>query len=162
MNFFFILWCALRKSKNYRHVLWGDGLFLQNGMKNIPCGVSGTGMQKCWSSAFVICLHPFLYKRGMHPLLQLIFMIPIVGEGISSYLFLAWGSLELTVQIRSSVYKSFSKAFLNPLLSALYPTTEMEKFSYASSCVHPPPLQSSLLLHAQLPCVELHIRVWMV
>lgn len=89
LNFFFILWCALCRSKNYRHVLWGDGLFLQNGMKNIPRGVSGIGMQKCWSSAFVILLYPSLYTRGMHPLLQLIFMIPMVGEGISSYLFLA-------------------------------------------------------------------------
>lgn len=31
----------------------------------------------------------------------------------------------------------------------------MEKLSYASSCAHPPPFQSSLLLHAQLPHVEL-------
>lgn len=60
-------------------------------------------MEKFWSSAFVIILHPFLYKRGMHPLLQLIFMIQMVGEGISSYLLLARGSLELIVQIRSSV-----------------------------------------------------------
>lgn len=81
-------------------------------MKNIPHSISGIGMQKCWSSAFVILLHPFLYKRGMHPILQLIFMILAVGEGISSYLLLAWGSLELTVQIRSSVYKSFSKLYL--------------------------------------------------
>lgn len=72
-------------------------------MKNIPHGFSGIGMQKCSSSAFVILLHPFLYKSGMHPLLQLIFMIPVVGEGISHYLFLAWGNLELTVQIRSSI-----------------------------------------------------------
>lgn len=28
LNFFFILQCALCRSKNYRHVLWGDGLFL--------------------------------------------------------------------------------------------------------------------------------------
>lgn len=48
------------------------------------------------------------------------------------------------------------------MLSVLYPTTDMEKLSYASSCAHPPPLQYSLPPCAQLPCVQLHMRVWTV